>query len=64
MLDGFYLYLGYKMAVSITYQGTDSQISFLFINPYITKLVKEMGVLEGTYRIRVVGEVALCPLRP
>lgn len=57
MLDGFEQHLGYKVAVSIVHQEIDPRISFLFVGPYITRLVRGIGILEVTNRMRVVGKV-------
>lgn len=58
MVDGFHLYLDYEVAISISHQGTDPRINTLFVGPYITRLVRRLGILEGANKIRIVGGVA------
>lgn len=58
MLDVFEVHFGYKVVVSIAHQGTNPRISSLFVGPYITRLVKGMGILEGIGKMRMVGAVA------
>lgn len=48
MLDKFELNLGYEVAIYIAHQVTNPLIGSLFVNPYITRLVRGMGILEGT----------------
>lgn len=62
MMDGFYLHLSYEVVVSISNQGTDPRTGTHFIGPYITRLLRRMGILEGTDMIRVVGRVTSMPL--
>lgn len=62
MIDGFYLHLGYEVAVSILHQGTDPRIGALFVGPYITHLIRCMGILKGADRLRVVGGVGAMTL--
>lgn len=45
MLDKFQLRLGYEVNVSMAHQGTDPHIGTLFVSPYITRLVRGMGIL-------------------
>lgn len=45
MLDRFYLHLGYDVVVSIAHQGMDPCISTLFVGPYITLMIRGMGIL-------------------
>lgn len=62
MVDGFHLHLSYEVDVSISHQGTDIWVGFFFIDPYITWLVLGMGILEGTQRMRIVGDATLMTL--
>lgn len=54
MLDRFELHLGYKVTVSIVYQGTNPHTGSLFVGPYISWLIRVMRIIEGTDRMRVV----------
>lgn len=58
MLDEFELHLGYEVAISIAYQGTNPRIGSLFVGPYTTRLVRGIRILEGTNRMSVVEGVA------
>lgn len=67
MIDGFHLHLGYEVVVSISHQGTDPHIGALLVSPYITCLIRRMGIMEGVDRMRVVSDIApmtLETLRP
>lgn len=50
------------MAVSITHQGISLLIGALFVGPYITCVIKYMGLLQGTDRMRIVGGFAVMSL--
>lgn len=50
ILDRFQLYLGYEVAIFIAHKGTNPRIGSIFVNPYITRLIKGMAILEGTDR--------------
>lgn len=58
MVDGLYMHLGYEVAVSISHQEADPRIGALFVSPYITHLVRHLGALQETNRMRVVGGMA------
>lgn len=36
MIDGFYLHLGYGVALALHHQGTDPRVGVIFVGPYIT----------------------------
>jgi len=59
MVNGFHLHLGYEVAFSIQRQGTNPRIGAIFVGAYITRLVRQMGLLPGTVisGMRVVGGV-------
>lgn len=62
MVDGFHLHLGYEVAVSIAHQGTNPYIGALFICPYITRVIRHMGLLQGTDCMRIVKRFAAMSL--
>lgn len=57
-MNGFHLHLGYEVAASISHQGINPRIGALFVGPYITRLIRRMGILERVDRMRVVCGVA------
>lgn len=58
MVDWFHLHFGYKVAISNSHQGTNPRISSLFIGSYVTRMIRYLGILEGTNRMRIVGSIA------
>lgn len=53
MVDCFHMHLGYEVVVSISQQGTSPRIGALFVDPYITWLVRHLGAVQGTDLMRV-----------
>lgn len=62
MLNDFHLYLGYEVSNSILHPGINPHIGALFIGPYLTCLIKCMGILEGIDRMRVVDGISFMTL--
>lgn len=58
MVDRFHLQLGYEVAIFIAQQGLDPSIKDLFVGPYITHLVRHMGILQVPDCMRIVRGVA------
>lgn len=62
IVDGFHLHLGYEAAVYIAHYGTSPYNSILFFGPYITQIIRHMGLLQGTYRMRIIEGFAAMSL--
>jgi len=59
MVDGFHLHLGFEVAYYIHRQGTNPRIGAIFVGPYITRIIRSMGLLpcDIISGLRAIGGV-------
>ncbi|WP_375706372.1 hypothetical protein, partial [Bartonella sp. CL2QHWL] len=58
ILERYPIHLGHLFAELISHQATSTRLGAIFAGPYITRLIRGLGLIEHTQGMRVVSAVA------
>ena len=57
IIEHYPIHLGHLLAELLYHQGTHSRLGAIFAGPFITRLIKGMGLLDQTQGMKIVGSM-------
>ena len=58
IVERYPIHLGHLFATLIAHQGISIRLGSIFVGPYITRMIRGLGLIELTRGMKVVGSIA------